>query len=498
MTDGNRAGSRRQFDSVRNYVDGQWVDVDTQTRAAVVDPATGETLSSVPFSDRQHVESAVAAASDAFEEWRETPPVERVEYLFAFKRELEEHIAELTEILTREHGKTTAEARGEIERGIQNVAVATGIPSLLRDNSGVVEDAAPGIDENATRQPLGVFTAITPFNFPAMIPLWFLPYAIATGNTFVLKPSEKVPLSAVRILELLERTGLPDGVVNLVHGGEETVDALLTHEEIEGVSFVGSTPVAQHVYRTAAEHGKRVQAQGGAKNYAVVTPSANLEQSVPNIIGSVYGNAGERCLATDVVVAVDDVREELTADLLEQTRELTVGNGLEEDTDVGPLITPEHRDRVVSMIDEAIEAGAEPILDGRESEGTTHTDGNYLEPTVLENVTPEMTIAQEEIFGPVLCLMAVDDLDEAIDLVNDTRYGNASSIYTERGSDARKYKREVDAGNIGVNVGVCAPMPFFHFGGRKDSFFGDLHAQGEDAVQFYTEKTIVIRRWFDS
>jgi malonate-semialdehyde dehydrogenase (acetylating)/methylmalonate-semialdehyde dehydrogenase len=341
-----------------------------------------------------------------------------------------------------------------------------------------------------------VFAAITPFNFPAMIPLWFLPYAVATGNTFVLKPSEKVPLSARVIFEAVDAVDFPDGVVNLVNGGAETVDALLEHDDVAGVSFVGSTPVAQYIYETAAEHGKRVQAQGGAKNYAVVTESAELDEAVPNIIGSVYANAGQRCLANDVVVGVGDVYDDLREALLAAVDDLVVGNGLDAETDVGPLITADSADRIRGMVEDAVEEGAELVVDGREFEHPDHPDGTFLGPTLLEGVTTDMDIAQTEIFGPVLCLAEADDLDEAIEMVNSTEYGNASSLYTERGGEARKYRYEVDAGNVGINVGVCAPMGFFHFGGRKGSFFGDLHAQGEDAVNFYTDKTIEIERWY--
>jgi malonate-semialdehyde dehydrogenase (acetylating)/methylmalonate-semialdehyde dehydrogenase len=367
---------------------------------------------------------------------------------------------------------------------------------MLREGSGTVEGVAPTMAEFAIRQPLGVFTAITPFNFPGMIPLWFLPYAVATGNTFILKPSEKVPLSSQLIFEAIDAVGFPDGVVNLVNGGEGTVNGLLEHEDIEGVSFVGSTPVAQHVYETAAEHGKRVQAQGGAKNHIVVTENAELDDAVPNILGSVYGNAGQRCLATDVVVAVGDVYEDLRGMIVDGVDDLIVGNGLDEDTDVGPLITDESAERVAGMIADAVADGAELVVDGREFTHSAFPDGNFLGPTLLADVTTEMDIAQNEIFGPVLCLARADDLDGAIEMVNSTEYGNASTLYTENGGEARKYRYEVEAGNVGINVGVAAPMGFFHFGGRKDSFFGDLHAQGEDAVSFYTDKTITLERYY--
>jgi malonate-semialdehyde dehydrogenase (acetylating)/methylmalonate-semialdehyde dehydrogenase len=484
-------------DTVRNYVDGAWTDVVATDEATVMDPATGETITTTPFSSEDAVDEAVEAAVAAFESWRELPPVDRVQYLFEFKAELEARETRLATALSREHGKTVGEAKGEIRRGIENVEVATGIPNMLREGSGVVEGVASGLDESAVRQPLGVFAAVTPFNFPAMIPLWFLPYAVATGNTFVLKPSERVPLSSQIIFEALDATGLPGGVASLINGSANTVTALLEHPDVEGISFVGSSPVAQHIYETAASNGKRVQAQGGAKNYAVITESAVLDEAVPNVVGSVYGNAGQRCLANDVVVAVGDVYYDLRPRLVEAVKDLTVGPGSDASTDVGPMITPESRERVINLVVEAVKEGADLIVDGRDYEHPSHPKGNYLGPILLDDVDPDSTIAQEEIFGPVLCLTRAADLDEAIKIVNGTRYGNASSIFTEKGGEARRYRYSVDAGNIGINVGVCAPMGFFHFGGRKASFFGDLHAQGEDSVAFYTEKTIQLERWYN-
>jgi len=485
-------------DTVRNYVGGEWVAVEGDDGQPVRNPATNETLAETTFSHQTTVEEAVQTASEAFEEWRATSPVERVQYVFDLKRELEDRQEDIAQALTREHGKTLGEARGEIRRGIENVEVAAGIPNMLREGSGNVEGVARNMDEHAIRQPLGVFSAITPFNFPAMIPLWFLPYAVATGNTFILKPSEKVPLSSQLIFKAVDAAGFPDGVVNLVNGGADTVNALLEHEDIAGVSFVGSTPVAQHIYETAAKHGKRVQAQGGAKNYAVVTPDAKLEEAVPNIIGSVYGNAGQRCLANDVVVGVGNVYDDLREEIIGDVDDLTVGSGLKEDTDIGPLITGESAERVTQMVEAAVEEGADLVVDGRDFEHPDYPDGNFLGPTLLENVTTDMDITQTEIFGPVMAMAQAEDLDEAIEMVNSTEYGNASSLYTENGAEARKYRYEVDAGNIGINIGVCAPMGFFHFGGRKGSFFGDLHAQGEDAVSFYTDKTIEIQRWYSN
>jgi malonate-semialdehyde dehydrogenase (acetylating)/methylmalonate-semialdehyde dehydrogenase len=481
-------------ENARNYVGG-WTDASGETHA-IVNPATSEEFAEVTYSTTADVDAAVEEARRAFQEWRETTPVDRSQYLFDLKQELETRQEDIAQALVREHGKTLGEARGEIRRGIENVDVAAGIPNMLREGSGMVENVAPGMDETAVRQPLGVFAAITPFNFPAMIPLWFLPYAVATGNTFILKPSERVPLSSKLIFEAVDAVDFPDGVVNLVNGGADTVNALLEHGDIAGVSFVGSTPIAQHVYETAAEHGKRVQAQGGAKNYAVVTESAELADAVPNVIGSVYGNAGQRCLANDVVVGVGDIYEELRERLLVGVDDLVVGNGLAEGTDVGPLITGESRERVEDLIEQAAAEDAEVVIDGRDFDHPEFPEGNFMGPTLLEGVTTDMEIAQTEIFGPVLCLAQAEDLDDAIEMVNSTEYGNASTVYTERGAEARKYRHEVDAGNIGINIGVCAPMGFFHFGGRKGSFFGDLHAQGEDAVAFYTEKTIEIERYF--
>jgi len=413
-------------DTVQNYVDGAWLDVVATDETAVSDPAAGETIATTPFSSGDAVNDAVEAAVAAFKSWRELPAVDRVQYLFELKTELEAREDQLSTALSREHGKTVGEARGEIRRGIENVEVATGIPNMLREGSGVVEDVAPGLDESAVRQPLGVFAAVTPFNFPAMIPLWFLPYAVATGNAFILKPSERVPLSSQIIFEALDATGLPGGVASLVNGGADTVTAMLEHPNVKGVSFVGSSPVARHVYETAAANGKRVQAQGGAKNYAVVTESTVLDDTVPNVVGSVYGNAGQRCLANDVVVAVGDAYYELRPRLVDAVGNLTVGSGSKESTDIGPMITPESRERVVDLVAEAVEEGAELVVDGRDFEDPRYPDGNYLGPILLDNVDPEMTIAQEEIFGPILCLTRAADLDEVIKIVNGTRYGNAS------------------------------------------------------------------------
>ncbi|MFB6170679.1 MAG: CoA-acylating methylmalonate-semialdehyde dehydrogenase [Haloarculaceae archaeon] len=477
--------------TVRDYVDGAWRASAGEDGQPVVNPTTGEELAYCPFATGEEVDEAVRAGQAAFEEWRRTPVEERIQPLFELKRLLEEHQEEMAEVLVREHGKTIGEARGELRRGIENVEVACGIPSMMQ--SGTLQHAAPGIDESAVRQPLGVFAAITPFNFPGMIPLWFLPYAVACGNAFVLKPSEQDPLTSQYLFDLIDRAGFPDGVVQLVNGGEDTVNALIEHEGIEGISFVGSTPVARHVYENSAATGKRVQAQGGAKNHILVTETADLEFAAEKTIGSAFACGGERCLANDVAVVEESVYEEFADLVVEQASEQVVGDGLDESTDIGALITPEHEQAVRNYVQTGIEEGAELLYDGRDVE--VDADGNFLGPCVFGEVTSDMVIAQEEIFGPVLGLMRAADVDEAIDIMNQSEFGNAASLFTGSGKDARKFKHEAEAGNLAINAGTAAPMAFFHFGGRKASFFGDLHAQGEDMVQFYTDKTICIERW---
>ncbi|GAA0526424.1 malonate-semialdehyde dehydrogenase (acetylating) / methylmalonate-semialdehyde dehydrogenase [Halorubrum aquaticum] len=484
------------WEDVRNYVDGTWRTPTGDDGQDVVDPGTGETLTRVGFSSDDDVDAAVRAGRAAFDDWSSTPVEARIQPLFELKRLLEEHQDDLAEVLVREHGKTLAEARGELRRGIENVEVACGIPSMTQ--AGHLPNAAPEIDETAVRKPLGVFAAITPFNFPGMIPLWFLPYAVATGNAFVLKPSERDPVVAQRLFELIDEAGFPDGVVQLVHGSADTVNAILDHDGVEGASFVGSTPVARHVYARAAENGKRVQAQGGAKNHVIVTESADLEFAARKTVSSAYACGGERCLANDVVVVEEGVYDEFVDRVLAEARSRTVGYGLDEGTDIGALITPEHEERVRELIATGIEEGAELLLDGRDVEVDGHEAGNFLGPTVFGGIDPGMTVAREEIFGPVLGLLSVADLEEAIDVVNRSDFGNAASLFTASGADARKVRHEADVGNLGVNAGTAAPMAFFHFGGRKDSFFGDLHAQGDDMIRFYTDETVYIERWPDA
>jgi malonate-semialdehyde dehydrogenase (acetylating)/methylmalonate-semialdehyde dehydrogenase len=481
--------------TVQNYVDGRWVPSESGDGQVVINPATGETLASVPFSTEAEIDETIAAADAAFQTWQSTPVEERIQPLFRFKMLLEEHQDDLARILVQEHGKTLAEARGELRRGIENVEVACGIPTMMQ--SGTLLNAAPAIDESAVRRPLGVFVAITPFNFPGMIPLWFLPYAVATGNSFVLKPSERDPLVAQRMFELVDEAGFPDGVVSLVNGGADTVNALIQHEGVAGVSFVGSTPVAKHVYETAAAAGKRVQAQGGAKNHVIVSDSANLDFAAEKTLSSACACAGERCLANDVVLVHEDVYDEFAEKLLAAADAFEVGYGLDEGVDMGALITPEHVDHVRNFVQTGVEEGATLLRDGRDLTVADYEDGNFMGPTVFGDVTGDMVIAREEIFGPVVGLSRVADFDEAIEVLNASAFGNAASLFTGRGHEARRFRHEAEAGNLAVNAGTAAPMAFFHFGGQKDSFFGDLHAQGEDMIHFYTDKAIYIERWPD-
>ena len=483
------------WDDVPNYIDGDWTAPSEEGRE-VVNPATNETVSTVGFSSAADVDEAVAAGEAAFETWRKTPVEERIQPLFRLKTLLEDHHDELAEVLVQEHGKTLGEAKGELRRGIENVEVACGIPSMMQ--AGHLPNAAPGIDETAVRKPLGVFAAITPFNFPGMIPLWFLPYAVATGNSFILKPSEQDPVVAQRLFELLDEAGFPDGVVQLVNGGVDTVNELLDHDGIEGVSFVGSTPVARTIYERAAANGKRAQAQGGAKNHIIVAESADLDFAAKKTISSAFACGGERCLANDVVVVDESVYDEFTERVVAEAEDQVVGYGLDDGTDIGALISPEHEERVREMIATGVDEGADLLLDGRDVEVEGYSDGNFLGPTVFGDVDPDATIAREEIFGPVLGLLPVADIDEAIEVLNRSDFGNAASLFTGSGADARKARHEADVGNLGVNAGTAAPMAFFHFGGRKDSFFGDLHAQGDDMIRFYTDETVYIERWPDA
>ncbi|WP_119066520.1 CoA-acylating methylmalonate-semialdehyde dehydrogenase [Rubrobacter indicoceani] len=481
---------RERTFSVKNLIGGEWVGGNGREEP-VYDPATGEVIAKTPLSTKNDVAAAVERAKAAFPGWAATPVTERARVMFRFKNLLEENFEELRDLVTLENGKDKKDAGGEVRRGIEVVEFACGMPTLMMGES--VRDVARGVDNVSHRYPLGVVAAITPFNFPCMVPLWTIPVAVACGNTYILKPSERTPLSSQRLGELLGEAGLPDGVFNIVNGGREVVDSILEHPGIEAVSFVGSQPVAEHVYRNGAANGKRVQALAGAKNSMIVLPDAVLDQAVPNIISSAYGNAGERCLAGSVLVAVGEAGDKIVAEVKRQAENLKVGPGGEEGSELTPVIRDEHREKVRSYIDSGESEGAEVVLDGR----TPPMDaGFFMGPTLLDGVTGEMKVAREEIFGPVLSVVRVDTLKEAVEFTNGSSFGNACSIFTENGAAVRYWRENIEAGMLGVNVGVAAPMAFFPFNGVKNSFYGDLHATGKDGVRFFTENKVEITRYF--
>lgn len=477
-----------------NYVGGAWTPAATGADALdVTNPATGEVLARVPLSGRADLDAAVAAARAALPEWRAVSVIERARRLFALREGLAARQEDLARSVTTEMGKTIGDARAEVARAIEMVECACAIPTTMQGR--VLEDVSRGIDAETIRQPVGVCAAIVPFNFPAMVPFWFLPFAIGCGNTFILKPSEQVPMTQQIAFEVLDALKLPPGVVNLVNGGREIVEGILEHPGIDAVSFVGSAPVAKLVYEGAAKAGKRVQALGGAKNHMVVMPDAVVGKTVDGIIGSAFGAAGQRCMAGSVVVTVGDAHERLLGPLVEATRALHVGDGLSDATEVGPVVSCAARDRILEWIDRGERDGATVVVDGRRVDGVAD-GGAFVGPTILDGVTPEMDIAREEVFGPVLTIVRAASLDEATAIVNGSRFGNGTSIFTESGAAVRRYRHEVEAGMVGVNIGVAAPVAFFPFSGWKDSFLGDLHAHGPDAVEFFTRKKTVTSRWF--
>ncbi len=478
-----------------NFIDGTWASSSAAEHLVATNPATGAVLCQVPFTPADEVASAVQSAKSAFAIWRRIPSTERIQYLFAYKQVLEENLEGIARIITEECGKTLAESRGELRRGIENVEVACGIPSLMQGYNN--EDIARGIDEHMIRQPLGVVAAVTPFNFPGMIPLWFLPYAIACGNCFILKPSEKVPRTSSRLVDLLSEAGLPKGVVQLVHGGKDVVDALLRDKDVAAISFVGSTPVARYVYAEAARNGKRAQCQGGAKNIAVVLPDAAMDMTTRIVADSAFGCAGQRCLANSLAITVGGAKEPFTAAFTAATSARRVGNGLNDGVEMGPVITPESRRRIEGLIGDAVSEGARVVVDGRGKVAEGLKNGNWVFPTLLDGLDPDDTLAQTEAFGPVFGLLHVDSLAEAIALVNSKAYGNMACLFTQSGAAAREFRYEVEAGNVGINLGVAAPLAFFPFSGWKDSFFGTLHAQGRHGVEFYTQTKVVVERWPD-
>jgi malonate-semialdehyde dehydrogenase (acetylating)/methylmalonate-semialdehyde dehydrogenase len=478
--------------NLKNYINGQFVDSLSSETLDVTNPATNEVIAKVPLSNKQDLDNAVSAAKEAFKSWRRTIPIERVKYIFKFKNLMEEHLEEIARLVTIEHGKTLDEARGDVRRGIDNLDVACGIPSLMQGEA--LEDVGRNIDCVSFRRPMGVFAAITPFNFPAMVPLWFIPYAIATGNTFVLKPSEQVPTTQQRMFELWHETGLPKGVLNMVHGAKDIVNGICEHPDIKGVSFVGSSPVAKHVYELSSKHGKRVQALGGAKNFLVVMPDAELEQTAANLVDSCFGCAGERCLAGSTLIMVGDAHSKFKDLIVEKVKNIKVGNGLEAGVSMGPVISKFHKERVLKYIEKGIEEGAELLVDGRV--GYENTEGYFIGATVFDKVKPDMVIGKEEIFGPVLCIMQVDTLQDAIDIIENHELANTTSIFTSSGKSAREFAYNVEPSMMGINIGVAAPMSFFNFGGTKGSFFGDLKAHGKHSIEFYTDRKVIITRWF--
>ena len=478
---------------VPHYINGSWVESSSSEWQDVTNPATGEVLARVPLADPSEVAAAIDAAASAYPDWRRTPPEDRIQPLFKLKQLLEDHIDDLGRIITQENGKTFAEGKAELRRAIENVEVACGIPMMMQGYN--LEDVARGIDEIMIRQPLGVVAAITPFNFPGMIPFWFLPYAIATGNTFILKPSERVPLTMKRAFELLDQSGLPKGVVNLVNGGKSAVDALIDHPKVRAISFVGSTPIAKYVYARSGERGKRAQCQGGAKNHVIVLPDADMHMATQIIGDSAFGCAGQRCLAVSVAVTVGEAQKTFRDSISEAASKLKVGNGLEDGVQMGPVITKQSKSRIESLIAAGEKEGAKVVVDGRGAKIAKGEAGNFVKPTILDGVSPTSQLSDTEIFGPVLSLVHVDDMDEAIAFLERSSYGNQASLFTSSGSAARRFRYEAPAGNIGINIGVAAPMAYFPFSGWKDSFFGIMHGQGRDAIEFYTEKKVVIERW---
>lgn len=478
---------------LRNYINNEWRQSSASEYLKVTNPATAEVMRQVPLSPQTEVDQAAQAAAEAFVEWRCTPPTERVQYLFKLKNLLEEHFDDLAKTITLECGKTLSESKGELQRAIENVEVACGIPTLMQGYN--LEDIASGIDEIMIRQPLGVTAVIAPFNFPAMISFWFMPYSVACGNTCIIKPSEKVPLTMQKVFQLLEKIGLPKGVVNLVNGAKDTAEAIIDHPTISAISFVGSTPVAKYVYARATANGKRAQCSGGAKNPIIILSDADMTMTARATAESAYGCAGQRCLAASLAITVGQAKDSFTEAITEAAMNRIVGYGLEEGVQMGPVITPESQARIEGLIQKSEAEGSKVLVDGRRPKIPGYERGNFVRPTILQNVNPAAEIAKTEIFGPVLGLNHVDTIDEAIALVNSGRYGNMACLFTSSGASGRKFRYEAQVGNIGLNVGVAAPMAFFPFSGWKDSFFGDLHGQGQDAVEFFTQKKVVVERW---
>lgn len=480
--------------SLQNYIQGQWVNSHSKETVPVVNPATQEILGQTPYGQEtgRDVADAVAAAQQAFKEWSAVPVLKRIQPLYKLKDLLEKHREEVCRLITIECGKTLAESNGEIQRAIENIEVACAAPMLMQ--SEFLENVATGIDEYMIRQPLGVTACIAPFNFPAMISFWFMPYALATGNCMIIKPSEKVPLTMIRIFELIDQLDLPPGVLSLVHGGKPTVDALLTHPDIKAISFVGSTAVAKYIYAQGTAHGKRVQAQGGAKNPVIILPDADIEMTTQIVTDSVFGCAGQRCLAASVVIAVEDDGN-IKESLYTAAKERSVGYGLWPETEMGPVINHQSKTRIQSLIGQGMQEGGRLLLDGRNRQVSGFEQGSFIYPSILEDLPIGGELLKTEIFGPVMSLLHMRTVDEAIDFINRGQYGNMACIFTDSGTSARKFRHAAMAGNIGINIGIAAPMAQFPFSGWKESFFGDLHGQGKHAIEFFTQTKIVVERW---
>ncbi len=479
---------------VKNYINGEWVESGSKVLGDVWNPATGEKIASVPYGTKEDVDLAVKAARDVYPEWRETPPLTRARYLFRLREAFEDQFEEISQVLTTEQGKAIDESRGEVRRMIENVEHATGVTTMM--TGYCMEDIAKSVDCSLQRQPMGVFAAIAPYNFPAMVPWWFLPYALVTGNTFILKPSEQVPMTQEKVFDIIDDVGFPEGVVNTVNGSRDVVNAILDHPQIEGVSFVGSTPTAKYIYERCGATGKRVQSLGGAKNIVAIMPDAKIDDAMPSLITSFFGCSGQRCLSGSILAPVGDVADELIEKFIASAKNMKVGSGLDEQTGMGPVISAAHKEKVLGYIEKGIAEGADLILDGRDFTNPDFPNGYFVGPTIFDNVTPDMTIAKEEIFGPVVSIIRTKNLDEVIDLVNTRDFANASCIYTQDASNVQQFKYKVNPAMIGVNIGIAAPMSFFAFGGSGNSMFGDIKGHGREIFQFFTDAKVVIERYF--
>ncbi|MEZ4741615.1 MAG: CoA-acylating methylmalonate-semialdehyde dehydrogenase [Bdellovibrionota bacterium] len=477
---------------LKHYINGKWTDSSATEFYDVINPASEELLARTPLGTKAEVDAAVDAASQAYAHWKKTPVIDRIQPFFRLKSLMEKDFDLLAAEITKEHGKTLLESKGSVRRAIQMVETATSMPSLIMGE--FQEDIAQSIDSHSVKQSMGVFAGIAPFNFPAMVPYWFWPFAVAAGNTYVLKPSERVPLTQILLTKLVEKAGFPPGVLNIVHGGKEVVNALCTHPSVKGVSFVGSTEVAKYVYKTSASHYKRVQSLGGAKNFMVILKDAHLEKAVDTALDSIIGCAGERCLAGSVIISIgQDVAQKVAEKMQERVKSIRIGDGMDPTTQMGPLISQAAKERICNMIDNAVKQGAELVIDGRI--GVENMRGYFLKPTVLANIHKDQKIAQEEVFGPVICLATANSLDQAIEWINSSRYANTTTLFTTSGAAARKFRYEVHPGMVGINIGVPAPMSFFSFGGAKESFFGDIKVHGKASVDFFTDKKVTIERW---